>query len=128
MENEPEFTVRDGIQYGSKAILNTNSQLKPLQAPQKSQNLSNPNDPYADQSGLPASIPNLQKFKQNFMASKSTLEKGRSTTTKEETMTRESQAPLLEDIGVKVIDKLQRDPKSRKGLNRFAAMTNTQFG
>ena len=43
-------------------------------------------------------------------------------------MTRESQAQSLEDIGVKVIDKLQRDPKGRKGYNRFAAMTNTQFG
>ena len=30
MENENEYTERDGIQYGSKAILNTNSQLQQL--------------------------------------------------------------------------------------------------
>ena len=33
----------------------------------------------------------------------------------------------MEDIGVKIIDKLQRDPKGRKAYNRFANMTNTQF-
>ena len=30
MENENEYTERDGIQYGSKALHNTNSQLQQL--------------------------------------------------------------------------------------------------